>query len=546
MKFDQGRSRLKLIIALSIALIGTTILARFARKQPGLDQRIYRIGFDNNPPLHYVGADGKPTGLAIDLVEEAARRRGIRLQWVLKPESSEAALKGKVVDLWPMMTIRPERNRIVYITDPYREDTVCFFVRAGSSFARLDDLKSSRIAHGGEPIDDRMLRSRLPGAQLVVIASPRERLEAVCQQRVEAAHFDEYAAFTTLLHGISCGEQGLRVIQVPELTGLLGVGATFEARPAADAIRDEISAMSVDGVLDRIGARWGSFSSPNLAVTHALARAQSTAHWLTVGICVTVLLLLITLWQAATIRRALAAAEEATALKSQFLANMSHEIRTPMNAILGMTDLALDTSDRAEQAEYLNDVKRAGQSLLSLLNDILDFSKIESGKLTLENIEFDPADLLRGVCALFAGEAQSKGLDLVWIAQKGLPRCVRGDSARLRQTLVNLVGNAIKFTERGRVELACSVESESDELVVVRFAVIDTGIGISKDAQQRIFGSFVQADDSVARKYGGTGLGLSISRELTSRMGGELHVESALGRGSTFWFMLPFVSAGLK
>ena len=543
MKLAQWTARLKRLITLSVVLILAAAIGWFEMRPPKLGQRIYRIGFDNEPPQHFIGKDGKPTGLAVELIDEAARRRGIRLQWLLEPESSESALKAKKVDLWPMMTIRPERKGIVYITEPYREDAVCIFVRSGSTITRLEDLRNSTIAFDGEPLDVRILHRRLPNARLLAIESPKQMLEAVCQKRVDAAHFDEYTAITTVLDGISCGGQKLRLIQVPELNGLLGVGATFEARPAADAIREEIGGMAADGTLGRIASRWGSFSSRNLEVTNELARAQSRERWLIVGISGAVLLLLVTLWQAAKTRHALASAKEATALKNQFLANMSHEIRTPMNAILGMTALATDTLDREEQREYLNDVTRAGESLLSLLNDILDFSKIEAGKLTFEQVDFDPADVIRGVCELLAEQARGKALDLACQVPESLPSHVRGDPVRLRQALVNLVSNATKFTEMGRVDLEAVVESESENSVSVRFAVKDTGIGISKEAQQRIFESFVQADGSVARKYGGTGLGLAISRELISKMGGELRVESEPGQGSMFWFILPFEKA---
>jgi len=503
-------------------------------------QRIYRIGFSNQPPQHFPGKDGKPTGLVVELINEAARRRGIRLQWSMEPESSEAALKMNKVDLWPIMTIRPERKAVVYITDPYREDTICLLVRSTSAFTHLQDLGDARIAFDGEPLNVRLLHPHVPNAKLFVIESPKERVQAVCQQRVEAAYFDEYTAITTLLSGASCGQQGLRIIQAPELSGLLGVGATFEARPAADAIRAEIGSMAMDGTVDRIASRWSSLFTRNLAIANELARAKTREGWLVVGISGVGLLLLCTLWQAWRIRRALASAREATALKNQFLANMSHEIRTPMNAILGMTALATDTADREEQAEYLNDVMRAGESLLALLNDILDFSKIEAGQLTFEHVKFDPADVIREVCGLFTEGARTKGLTLTDQTAARLSFQVWGDPARLRQALVNLVGNAIKFTEMGRIDLEAAVDSESDQIIRICFAVKDTGIGISKEAQQRIFESFVQADGSVTRKYGGTGLGLSISTELISRMGGELRVDSSPGRGSTFWFILPF------
>ena len=543
MKFARLSSKVKWILALTCGLILATPLVRWEMRHLNAIQRIYRIGFSNQPPQHFPGKDGKPTGLVVELINEAARRRGIRLQWSMEPESSEAALKMNKVDLWPIMTIRPERKAVVYITDPYREDTICLLVRSTSAFTHLQDLGDARIAFDGEPLNVRLLHPHVPNAKLFVIESPKERVQAVCQQRVEAAYFDEYTAITTLLSGASCGQQGLRIIQAPELSGLLGVGATFEARPAADAIRAEIGSMAMDGTVDRIASRWSSLFTRNLAIANELARAKTREGWLVLGISGVGLLLLCTLWQAWRIRRALASAREATALKNQFLANMSHEIRTPMNAILGMTALATDTADREEQAEYLNDVMRAGESLLALLNDILDFSKIEAGQLTFEHVKFDPADVIREVCGLFTEGARTKGLTLTDQTAARLSFQVWGDPARLRQALVNLVGNAIKFTEMGRIDLEAAVDSESDQIIRICFAVKDTGIGISKEAQQRIFESFVQADGSVTRKYGGTGLGLSISTELISRMGGELRVESAPGRGSTFWFVLPFERA---
>ena len=540
MKLAQLTTRTKWIMTLGCLLILAAALGWFEMWHPKLERRVYRIGFDNDPPQHFVGKDGKLTGVIVELIDEAAKRRGIRLQWVLEPESSESALRAKKVDLWPVMTIRPERKGVVYITNPYREDEICFLVRSGSTATRLKDLRNSTIAYDGEPLDVRLLRLHLPNAHLSVIKSPRERLEAVCKQHVEAAYFDEYAALATLLDGIACGEQGLRVIQVPEMNGLLGVGATFEARPAADAIREEIGAMAADGTLDRIASRWRFFSSQNLEVANELARVQTRERWLIAGISGAFFFLLVTLWQAAAIRRALARAREATKLKSEFLANMSHEIRTPMNAILGMAALAKDTTDYGEQQEYLDDVITSGESLLALLNDILDLSRIEAGRLTLELIDFDPADVARGVCSLLAEGARRKGLHLTCKLPTSVPRQVQGDPARLRQTLVNLVGNAIKFTERGGVDLEVAVEVESDRLVRIRFTVKDTGIGISKEAQRRIFESFVQEDGSVTRKYGGSGLGLSISRELVAKMGGELRLNSTPGQGSTFWFVLPF------
>ncbi|WP_374433958.1 response regulator [Inhella sp.] len=369
--------------------------------------------------------------------------------------------------------------------------------------------------------------------------SERRRTEALVSQMLD----EQQAIFEAVGSGIALVRE--RVVQKcnRQLELLFGQPpGALEGQPTRFWYRD-------DATYERIGAQHaGMWRGETVRIEEELLRLDGSRFWCRLsgraidparperGSVWTLDDISAERASADALRQAKELAEQATRTKSDFLANMSHEIRTPMNAIIGMAHLALRTQLDPRQQEYIGKIQQSAQHLLGIINDILDFSKVEAGRLDIEAIEFNLDEVLDNLANLVAEKAQAKGLELIFRVAPDVPRALRGDPLRLGQVLINYANNAIKFTEKGEVEIDLRRLPDEGDTVHLRFAVRDTGVGLSPEQIARLFQSFSQADASTTRRYGGTGLGLAICKRLAELMGGEVGVESQPGQGSTFWF----------
>ncbi len=527
------------IAAVCALLAGWWVVAR----RDAMPRGPLRVGFQDSPPYQQVNADGSAGGPAIEIISEACRRRRLAIQWVPAPAGPDRSLESGRVDLWPLVGRLPERLARFHISAPWHSISYWMISPESSGFSGTHQLAGRSVAHSKVGVNASLARKNFPGARLLERNSIAQVWEAVCTGRVDAGVVaGSQADAAVYRQAKACREFRLRFTPLPGGRVWFGVGARREtpgAARAADVIRAELGEMARDGSLASIFFRWFFEPSNEAAMVYYLTEVEKRTWYLAGGLGVVTLLLGLLAWQTLRVRSARRTAERANAAKSDFLASMSHEIRTPMNGVVGMTALLLETPLNPEQREYAQTIRSSADSLLTILNDILDLSKAASGKLSIEAAPFDLSQVIGGVQALLAPRAIEKGLEFAVRYAAGSPRRFVGDAGRIRQVLTNLLGNAVKFTARGRVCIEVTVDAAREGVSQVMVAVEDTGIGIAADKLPVVFEQYAQAETSIERCYGGTGLGLSISRQLIELMGGSIHVGSQEGAGSRFWFVLP-------
>ncbi len=517
----------------------------------GFPDREYVAGYRHQSPYELVDDQGRPSGFTIDVANEAARRAGVRLRWAPAPEGPDLALERGSVDLWPLLAIMPERNGRIYTTRPYREGLYALAVRAESGIDKVEQFGSRRLTVAPNWWLRRQAASAFSGAIQTPSTDGDAAMSALCRGQVDGVLIGVNSDIDRLNHPLKdCQDRTIRLLSLGGDTTRAGVGASLRnpgASTVAEHLRDAIDTMIADGTIAGITLKWFGTAGSERGLQARLAEERWWSWILLTGLLAAACLVAIVAALAVRYRRATAEAqaarleaERANRVKGDFLTTLSHELRTPIIGVLGMIESIVTGPLNPAQREASAVISRSSESLLALIDDMLNFAKLEAGRMSIETKPFELWAAIEESALALEAQTRRKGLALGFHFSKDLPWMVVGDALRLRQVLLNLVSNAVKFTESGSVTVTAAVVGWHGPEARVRIAVRDTGPGIPSAKQHLLFQRFSQVDSSPSRRAGGTGLGLAISKQLLKAMNGTIGVVSKDGQaGAEFWFELP-------
>lgn len=535
-------ARVALLSLIPVAALAALLAFWHWRQDWQLAVLSYRVGVDHAPPYNLVAPGKEPRGLAVEVLQEAARRKGISLRMVPTTSLVDDAFRQGMVDLWPAATDTPERRRWLAVSEPYLVNRLCIVSRAEQPVRAIHELSGKRVS---------VLRSRIleeldggkgvRGVSVTEIRGRSQGLESLCSGEVQASILEQRFVEQALLdRPPACVGVPLNVLNASGAERRLSIIGSRQHAAVVTALRSAVNDMIKDGSFQKIVDRWSSFTGGEMEVIAQLNVSRTLNLAVLAGLVFVAALGVLLIAQNRKLRAANYLAGVASRTKDQFLATVSHEIRTPLNGILGMADLLLTTPLNSEQREQAEIIRESGGALLRLINDLLDFSKMESGQMSLHSAPFELRSTVESVCQIMKPQAAAKNLECRVSFDEPLPSRLVGDEQRLRQVLLNLIGNAVKFTDQGMVAIKVDAVELSQTFAVIRFVVRDTGIGIEQSKLPHLFEKFYQADPSDSRRHGGTGLGLAISRQIVGLMGGRISVESTPGVGSVFTASIPF------